>query len=313
MAYIEPLGNPEDALDLLRASRSQLGDIIRAYVAARRLERRADAAAPGFDLWPVDADANAALQAPCDSLWTNVLANIGAASSEELFRYKYNIKPGRPASYLNATVYLVDAFVGLSTVRPNAGSPFAEVVAHATQGDRVTLRWTNSEGLVRELTGLVVESIGTGGELCMFSSFLPTSFLDNGAFSTSPDTDWTWGANWALTAGKAVATAAATALSQAMTGLTVGAVYRLAYTVSDYSAGTLRPSLVGAATQNATDVTADGTYTFDFVADQAASTLSFAKADATALSLKLDNISFSEILPTSDTTVEVELEATYVP
>jgi hypothetical protein len=307
--YVNCLYTSQNWRTVIGSIQHQVNEMLKANSAVRRLEHKADLACLGYDPWPIDDDANAAQQAVMKQNWENILAAVVAASTLAPFRYKYVIKSGRPAAFATATVNWVDIGAGTATIAANAGNPFSKVIGHATQGDRFTLRWTNSNGLVRSITGLFAAATTTGNEIVCTAAITSTAKLANGSFGTDPDTDWTWGANWSLVAGKAVATAAATALSQALTGLVVGAVYRLVYTVSDYAAGTLRPSLAGAATVNATDVAADGTYTFNFIADQTTATLSFAKADATALTLKLDSIAFTEVQPVADDSVEVELEA----
>jgi len=82
-----------------------------------------------------------------------------------------------------------------------------------------------------------------------------SDIIANGTFAS--DVSWTKGAGWAISGGKANATASSADLSQASV-LVVGETYTLIYTVSSYAAGTITPY---AGATGGTGRTADGTYT----------------------------------------------------
>lgn len=69
-------------------------------------------------------------------------------------------------------------------------------------------------------------------------------YVDNGDFAT--DTIWTAGTGWEITGGEAVATTAATALSQTIATLEAGRAYTVTFTATR-SAGSVQVSLGGTA------------------------------------------------------------------
>lgn len=78
--------------------------------------------------------------------------------------------------------------------------------------------------------------------------------------SMSDETAWTMGAGWAIASGIATHTAGeASDLAQDLT-LVAGTTYRVSYTVSGMSAGSVMPVLSGGTEVTGTAVTADGTY-----------------------------------------------------
>lgn len=82
------------------------------------------------------------------------------------------------------------------------------------------------------------------------------NLISNGTFASSAD--WTEGSGWAIAGGQAEHTPGdAGLLSQALT-LEAGTTYRVAFTVSDYVAGSVTPSLTGGTTVSGLAVTADG-------------------------------------------------------
>ena len=91
--------------------------------------------------------------------------------------------------------------------------------------------------------------------------------VTNGTFAT--DSDWTKETGWTISGGKAVAASAAAGsnLYQTPAGsaaaLVVGKKYRLTYTISDYSAGSIRGRF--GLSQVFTTRSANGTYTEDVV------------------------------------------------
>ena len=88
--------------------------------------------------------------------------------------------------------------------------------------------------------------------------------VTNGAFAT--DTDWTKGDGWTIGSGVAScdgSQAANTDLEQDPSALNEGQAYRVIFTVSNYSAGTVTPVIGGTA---GTSRSANGTYTETIIA-----------------------------------------------
>ena len=79
------------------------------------------------------------------------------------------------------------------------------------------------------------------------------NLVTNGTFDT--DTDWTKESGWAISGGTANATASIFTIYQA--GLTIGKIYEITYTISDYVAGTVKSR---AGNTSGASNGADGTY-----------------------------------------------------
>lgn len=104
---------------------------------------------------------------------------------------------------------------------------------------------------------------------------------------------WTAGTGIVIAAGVAQFTAASADLSQTITGLAAGKLYRLIYTVSARSAGTLQPKFTGGTAKVALTVSNNSTYTLYIRACTSNTALAFTGATAT---LALDNVSLKEVL-----------------
>lgn len=76
---------------------------------------------------------------------------------------------------------------------------------------------------------------------------------------------WVAGSGWAVSGGEAVGTAANGWLGHAATPPSAGLTYRITFTVTNYSAGTVR-AYVGTASAYTPGVTANGLYTYDVLA-----------------------------------------------
>lgn len=85
------------------------------------------------------------------------------------------------------------------------------------------------------------------------------NLVSNGTFDA--DTGWTKGTGWTIGSGVASAAAATANLSNTgyATALTAG-VYRVEFTISNYSGGSIRPILAGGTAVNGSFETANGTY-----------------------------------------------------
>ena len=99
------------------------------------------------------------------------------------------------------------------------------------------------------------------------ASLSSAEIVTNGAFAT--DSDWAKGTGWSITGGKAVAAiaAAGSLLSQtpngSVAGLVIGKKYRLTYTITDNTAGTVRARF--GLTQTFIERSGNNTYTEDVV------------------------------------------------
>lgn len=103
-------------------------------------------------------------------------------------------------------------------------------------------------------TGIAKANL-TAGECCLASAMSygeqttltvsPVNQITNGAIGTG--TDWTAGTDWSVSGGKAVKTSGASSgtFSHDTFAAVVGHTYRVIYTMSDWSAGAVTPSLGG--------------------------------------------------------------------
>lgn len=120
--------------------------------------------------------------------------------------------------------------------------------------------------------------------------------VSNGAFAS--DTAWTKGTGWTIAGGVAVATGAiSTALTQTpSTPIVAGKAYRVIFTVTSFTAGTITPNIGGTAG------TARGSAaTFDeIIIATAAGTLGFTTSGFTG---EIDNFSVTPVatIPVDDT------------
>lgn len=90
------------------------------------------------------------------------------------------------------------------------------------------------------------------------------TLVANGGFAA--DTDWTKGTGWTIAVGVATKAAGTASDLYQAAALVTGATYLIDFTVSGYSAGTVRASLVGGTTVNGTARSANGTFSEDLVA-----------------------------------------------
>lgn len=133
-----------------------------------------------------------------------------------------------------------------------------------------------------------------------FISSEKQNLVENGTFAS--DTDWTKGAGWTIAAGVATGAIASTALSHTLdkTGAPVeaGRAYRLTYTVSSRSAGSVQPS-IGSTT--GTSRSADGTYAETIIAGSSNALISFTGTGYTG---NIDNVTLVPVatVPAADIT-----------
>lgn len=118
-----------------------------------------------------------------------------------------------------------------------------------------------------------------------------TELVTNGDFAT--DSDWTKEAGWSIASGKASydASSATNALYQSI-GLTTGSVYRLSFTVVNYTSGSFKGHLSNGNVTAATDaISANGDYSFNITATGALVLF----RNVTSFNGSIDNVSVIEV------------------
>lgn len=118
-----------------------------------------------------------------------------------------------------------------------------------------------------------------------------TELVTNGDFAT--DSDWTKEAGWSIASGKASydASSATNALYQSI-GLTTGSVYRLSFTVVNYTSGSFKGHLSNGNATAATDaISANGDYSFNITATGALVLF----RNVTSFNGSIDNVSVIEV------------------
>lgn len=113
------------------------------------------------------------------------------------------------------------------------------------------------------------------------------NLVGEGGFATV--TGWTFGAGWTDGTGHAQATAATGDLSRTDVNITADRWYRLTYTVSAYTGGSVTPTVAGLALVARSS---DGTFTQDFRATATGTTLAFGAANA---SLRIDDVAIEQL------------------
>ena len=119
-----------------------------------------------------------------------------------------------------------------------------------------------------------------------------TELVTNGDFSGGSQ-DWTKEAGWSIASGKASydASSATNALYQNI-GLTTGSVYKLSFTVVDYTSGSFKAHLSNGNVSAATDaISANGNYSFNITATGALVLF----RNVTSFNGSIDNVSVIEV------------------
>jgi hypothetical protein len=86
-----------------------------------------------------------------------------------------------------------------------------------------------------------------------------SELVTNGEFAS--DTAWSKGTGWTIIGGQAVATAISSSVLSQGASLVAGRVYRVTYTVSEYTSGSVRPIFAGGSNVLGNVRSAVGTYT----------------------------------------------------
>ena len=123
--------------------------------------------------------------------------------------------------------------------------------------------------------------------------------VTNGTFDA--DSGWTKGSGWTISGGKAIASGDSGNLYQAETGFVNGGVYRVEYTISDYTKGSLRMLLYDGSNNTAIGATrtANGEYLEHVTINQASGSYTnqifFQTYDSTDEDFKIDNVSVKKL------------------
>jgi|TARA_R100000149_G_scaffold30441_1_gene11692 hypothetical protein len=163
----------------------------------------------------------------------------------------------------------------LNTVIPPY-APSEEADFNFSRGSSATR--VNEQGLVQDVQIL-------SGEL-----------VQNGNFDT--DSDWTKGTGWTISGGKAIATNATGILSQSYSGLDSNKVYKVVYTVSNYTQGNVKFQFTNGTNVTGQKAEANGTYT-EFLTPSATNN-SFRLKAFSNFSGSIDNVSIIEITDDTD-------------
>ena len=118
-----------------------------------------------------------------------------------------------------------------------------------------------------------------------------TELVTNGNFAA--DSNWTKEAGWSIASGKASydASSATNAIYQSI-GLTTGSVYKLSFTVVDYTSGSFKGHLSNGNVTAATDaISANGDYSFNITATGALVLF----RNVTSFNGSIDNVSVIEV------------------
>jgi len=140
------------------------------------------------------------------------------------------------------------------------------------------------------LTAAEVKELSSGASVPFkYKGANQTDMVTNGAFAA--DTDWNKETGWTIAGGVAVATSAANNYTIRQTGpsIVLGKAYRVTYTISGYSAGTVKIILGGNTV--GTGRSANGTYTEELVSTGSATTNSVGIASTSTTTLNIDNFS----------------------
>jgi len=132
---------------------------------------------------------------------------------------------------------------------------------------------------------------------------LGAELVTNGDFDTA--TGWTAQSGWAVSSGKANGTATTGAIYQGIASMTASTQYRLTYTISGLTAGSVRVSLRAAVT---TTQTTNGTFS-EIVTSGTSSDTNFYIDGVAAFTGSIDNISLKQVTSSSDSVQERSLSS----
>jgi hypothetical protein len=146
----------------------------------------------------------------------------------------------------------------------------------------------NKDGLIEEVGYFSSELVQNGN----FSE-LGSELIVNGDFAT--DSDWTKGTGWIINDGKAINTGGAnfSDLTQNNTNVTIGKTYKITYTISDYTSGSIK-FIMNNNSAAGVERNANGTYT-DYISALSQG-YSF-RTQGSGFIGKIDNVSVKQVDP----------------
>jgi hypothetical protein len=146
----------------------------------------------------------------------------------------------------------------------------------------------NKDGLIEEVGYFSSELVQNGN----FSE-LGSELIVNGDFAT--DSDWTKGTGWIINDGKAINTGRAnfSDLTQNNTNVTIGKTYKITYTISDYTSGSIK-FIMNNNSAAGVERNANGTYT-DYISALSQG-YSF-RTQGSGFIGKIDNVSVKQVDP----------------
>ena len=146
----------------------------------------------------------------------------------------------------------------------------------------------NRDGLIEEVGYFSSELVQNGD----FSE-LGSELVTNGDFAT--DSDWSKGTGWIINDGKAINTGGAnfSDLTQSNTNVTIGKTYKITYTISDYTSGSIK-FIMNNNSAAGVERNANGTYT-DYISALSQG-YSF-RTQGSGFTGKIDNVSVKQVDP----------------
>jgi len=197
------------------------------------------------------------------------------------FRFYEKSSQGGASGTLNeiSRIHKTDSFflsnVGIGTTSPQSKLQVAGGIQMADDTDAGTT--AAKAGTMRYRTG--TEYIDVTG----------TELVTNGNFDSA--TGWTAQSGWAISGGKANGTTTTDSIYQSIAAITASTKYRLIYTISGLTAGSVRVSLRAAVT---TTQTTNGTFTEIVTSGTSADTNFYIDAVA-SFTGSIDNVSLVEV------------------
>ena len=202
----------------------------------------------------------------------------------------------------SAATALADFEVGVQPHPDSAVYPLITGTAWASVAGVLRAKSASINTLAANTGAMVLFDVGPAYGFLVKAKSAGTTLLNNGTFTGSA-TSWTLGSGWAYSSNNVAATAASTTLKQTRanmgTAWTAGLYYRVSFTISNYSAGSLSvgtntdpAQLIGASDgSTSSSVAANGTYEALVLADGNANGLVFT---GTGFTGTIDSISAIE-------------------
>jgi len=189
--------------------------------------------------------------------------------------YSIGYHTSQPEYKANSKLFVAsDGNVGIGTTTPQSKLQVDGGIQMADDTDAAS---ADKVGTMRYRTG--TEYVDVTG----------TDLVTNGNFASA--TGWTAQSGWAISGGKANGTTTTNAIYQGIAAITASTKYRLIYTISGLTAGSVRVSLRAAAT---TTQTTNGTFTEIVTSGTSADTNFYIDAIA-SFTGSIDNVSLVEV------------------